>query len=145
MVTSEEEITRRLEEKDSARSARRAQAATTVGELARRHTELAGQLTELERELGEVLTAAGDVIDATELAQVTDIPAADLTRWRDQAAKPARRGRRKRPGAKKNDTSDKDTQASTEPGAALPAAPAPPAASDSAGTAGVAAGAAPGR
>lgn len=139
MVTSEEEIARRLEEKDSVRRVRRAQAATTVGELARRHTELAGQLAELERELGEVLTAAGDVIDVPELAQVTDIAAADLTRWRDQAAKPARGGKRKRPSAKKNDTSGKDTGAATEP---LGARPVAPAAQESVGTAGVAVGAA---
>lgn len=104
MVTSEDEITRRLQERDSARSARREKAATTVGELARRHAELAGQLADLERELGEVLTAAGEDIDVPELAQVTDVPAADLTHWRDQAAKPARGGKRSRPSAKKNTT-----------------------------------------
>jgi hypothetical protein len=143
MVTSEEEITRRLEDKDSARSARRAQAATTVGELAGRHTELAGRLAELERALGEVLTAAGDVIDVPELAQVTDIPAADLTRWRDRAAKPARGGKRKRPSATKNDTSGKAAQAAiTTPVAAHTAPPPRPAAPESAATAGAAAGAA---
>ncbi|TKG60937.1 hypothetical protein [Prauserella endophytica] len=126
MVTTEEEIARRLQERDSARSARRAQAATTVGELARRHTELAGQLVDLERELGEVLTAAGDVIDVSELAQVTDVPVADLTRWRDQAAKPARGGKRKRPSAKKNNAPGKGTPAATEPRAGRPAAPVTP-------------------
>jgi hypothetical protein len=141
MVTSEEEITRRLEERDSARSARRAQAATSVGELARRHTELAGQLAELERELGEVLTTAGEVIDVPELAQVTDLPAADLTRWRDQAAKPARGGKRTRPSAKKTDTPGKGTPAATSPRAARPVAPAP-AGPESVGTGGVAVGAA---
>jgi hypothetical protein len=141
MVTSEEEITRRLEERDSARSERRAKAATTVGELARRHTELAGQLAELERELGEVLTAAGEVIDVPELAQVTDVPAADLTRWRDQAAKPARGGKRKRPSAKKNDSPGTGVPAATEPHAARPAASAPPE-PEPVGTGGVAVGAA---
>ncbi|MGW4826296.1 hypothetical protein ACWEOG_01850 [Amycolatopsis japonica] len=124
MVTTDDEITRRLEERDSARSARRAQAAGTVGELARRHADLAGRLAELERELGEVLTAAGDVIDVPELAEVTDVPAADLARWRDQAAKPARGGKRKRPGtAKNNDVPSKDTPATTYPRAARPTAP----------------------
>ncbi|TKG60357.1 MULTISPECIES: hypothetical protein [Pseudonocardiaceae] len=139
MATSEEEIARRLEERDSARSTRRAQAATTVGELARRHTELASRVAELERELGEVLTAAGDVIDVPELAQVTDIPAADLTRWRDQAAKPTRRGKRTRPSSTKNDTNGTDTQTATEPPAARPVTPAPPVAPESVGTGGVAA------
>ncbi|MFI7122661.1 hypothetical protein [Amycolatopsis sp. NPDC049868] len=124
MVTSEDEITRRLEERDSARSARRAQAAATVGELARRHAELAERLAGLERELGEVLTAVGDAIDVPELAEVTDIPAADLTRWRDQAAKPARGGKRKRPGTtKSNGIPGKDTPAATAPRAARPTAP----------------------
>ncbi|ANN21134.1 hypothetical protein SD37_39810 [Amycolatopsis orientalis] len=125
MVTSDEEIARRLEERDSARSARRKQAAAVVGELARRHTELAEQLADLERELGEVLTAAGDVIGVPELADVTDIPAADLTRWRDQATKPARGGKRKRPGAAKNNgIPSKDTPTATVPRAGQPAAPA---------------------
>ncbi|QWF81019.1 hypothetical protein [Amycolatopsis sp. CA-230715] len=141
MVTSEDEITRRLQERDSARSARREKAATTVGELARRHAELAGQLADLERELGEVLTAAGEDIDVPELAQVTDVPAADLTHWRDQAAKPARGGKRSRPSAKKNTTPGKGTQAAAEPRAAHPAAPAP-AAPESVGVGGVAVGAA---
>ncbi|MBN6034155.1 hypothetical protein [Amycolatopsis sp. 195334CR] len=123
MVTTQDEITRRLKERDSARSARRAQAATTVGELARRHTELAAQLADLERELGEVLTAAGDVIDVPELAQVTDVPAADLTRWRDQAAKPSR-GKRTRPSPKKN--ASLGARTGPEPRAGRPVAPAPP-------------------
>ncbi|SFO05134.1 hypothetical protein [Amycolatopsis rubida] len=126
MVASEEEIARRLQERDSARSVRRARAATAVGELARRHAELAGQLADLERELGEVLTAAGEVIDVPELAQVTDVPADDLARWRDQAAKPARGGKRKRPSAKKNDAPGKGTQAATAARATRPAAPAAP-------------------
>jgi len=108
MVTSEDEITRRLQETDSARSARRAHAATTVGELARRHAELAGQLAELERELGDALTSAGDVIDVDELSQVTDIPVTDLARWRDHAAKPRRGGKRKPPTRKQKPTNGKE-------------------------------------
>ncbi|MDX3192922.1 hypothetical protein PV458_31330 [Streptomyces sp. MN03-5084-2B] len=128
MVTSNEEITRRLTETDTVRSARRQQAATIVGELARQHTELAGQLAERERELGEALTAAGDVIDIPELSAVTDIAAEDLTRWRDQAAKPARSGKRKR--------------TATAPRAGRPVAPALPATSEPAGTTSAAADAA---
>lgn len=124
MVTSDEEITRRLTETDAARSARRQQAATVVGELARRHTELAGKLAELERELGEALTAAGDVIDIPELSAVTDVAADDLTRWRDQAAKPARSGKRKRSHTK-GDTGGTTKQAATAPRAARQVASAP--------------------
>ena len=121
MVTSNEEITRRLTETDTVRSARRQQAATIVGELARRHTELAGKLAELERELGEALTAAGDVIDIPELSAVTDVAANDLTRWRDQAAKPARSGKRKRPNTTGDTTG---TTKPTAPRAARQVAPA---------------------
>ncbi|WP_020663112.1 hypothetical protein [Amycolatopsis benzoatilytica] len=127
MVASEEEIARRLQERDSQRSARRAQAAAGVGALARRQAELAGQLADLEREIGEVLAAAGDVIDLPELAQVTDVPAAALARWRDQAAKPARSGKRKRPSATKNDPAGTGSQAAAATQAARPAAPARPA------------------
>ncbi|MEV0068839.1 MULTISPECIES: hypothetical protein [unclassified Amycolatopsis] len=102
MVTSEQEIARRIEETDSARSARRAEAANMIGELARRHSDLAGQLAELERELGATLTSAADVIDVAELAQITDIPAADLARWHGQAAKPVRGRKRKRTDPKTN-------------------------------------------
>lgn len=124
MVTSEEEIARRLQETDTARSARRQQAATTIGKLARRHTELADQLADLERELGEILTAAGDVIDLPELAEVTDVPVADLTRWRDQVATPARR-KRNGSSAKRN-SSGKGTQtASASRTVAPPTTPAP--------------------
>jgi hypothetical protein len=125
MVTSKEEITRRIEERDSERSARRAHAATIVGQMARRHAELAGQITELERELGTVLTEAGDVIDAAELAQVTDIPIADLTRWVDHATKPARSGKRTRPRVKTHRVGGHESQAVTEPPAARTATPAP--------------------
>ncbi|WP_205661200.1 hypothetical protein [Amycolatopsis vastitatis] len=137
MVTTDEEITRRLQETDSARSTRRAQAATTVGELARRHAELADQLGEIERQVGAALTAAADVIDVPELAQVTDVPADDLTRWRDQAVKPTRGSRRKRPNEKKNGIGRTDTDAGAEPRPAAPSA-----VSGAVGTAGTAVGAA---
>ncbi|MFI5593682.1 hypothetical protein ACIA5G_52270 [Amycolatopsis sp. NPDC051758] len=125
MVTSENEITRRIEERDSERSVRRAQAATVVGQLARRRAELAGQVAELERELGTVLTEAGDVIDAAELAQVTDIPVADLTRWLEDATRSSRSGKRARPRAKTHGASGHRSKAATEPPAARTAAQAP--------------------
>ncbi|MEV6639660.1 hypothetical protein [Amycolatopsis sp. NPDC051371] len=125
MVTSEDEITRRIEERDSERSAHRAQAAILVVQLASRHCELAGQLAELERDLGRVLTEAGDVIDVAELAQITDIPVADLTRWLDHAAKPARSGKRSRPRVRIRDAAGHGTATALEPRAArtLPQAP----------------------
>ncbi|MCR6488287.1 hypothetical protein M8542_36200 [Amycolatopsis sp. OK19-0408] len=141
MVTSDEEITRRLTETDTARSARRQQAATIVGELARRHTELAGAIAALERELGEALTAAGDVIDIPELAAVTDVAVDDLTRWRNQAVKPARSGKRKRPHTK-GDTTGTTKPTATAPRVARQVAPALPAASEPVGATSAAADAA---
>ena len=90
-----------------------------IGELARQHTALAAQLAELEAELGGVMAAVDDVLDVSELAQVTDIPAADLTRWREQAATPAR-GKRKR-----TRTTTKNNNPSTPNGEAATSATAP--------------------
>jgi hypothetical protein len=93
-MATPEEIESRVEQADSARSARRAAAATQVGELAQRRSAIAEQLSELEAELGDVLVAADDVIGVDELARFTDVPAADLTRWLD--ARKASRPKRKR-------------------------------------------------
>lgn len=93
MPTSEE-IEGRVEQADSARSARRAAAATQVGDLAQRRSVVAEQLSELEAELGDVLVAAGDVIDVDEISRFTDVPVADLTRWLD--ARKTSRPKRKR-------------------------------------------------
>jgi hypothetical protein len=79
-MATTEEIQRRVEEADSARSVRRSAAAQQVGELAQRRAALVEQLDDIERELGDVLVAAQEVIDVTELAQFTDVPADDLTR-----------------------------------------------------------------
>lgn len=82
-MTMTDEIRRRVEEADTARSAKRAAAAQQVGELAQRRATIAEQLDDIERQLGDVLAAAQDVIDINELARFTDVPAADLTRWLD--------------------------------------------------------------
>ncbi|GAB3365858.1 MULTISPECIES: hypothetical protein [Amycolatopsis] len=78
-----EEIERRVEEVDSARSARRSAAAKQVGDLAERRSEIAGQLAAIETQLGKTLAAANDVISIDELAQFTDVSATDLARWFD--------------------------------------------------------------
>jgi hypothetical protein len=96
MATSDE-IRRRVEEADTARCAQRAAAAQQVGELALRRAAIAGQLEDIERELGDILAAATAVIGIDELAQFTDLKAADLTRWLT-AHKPARVKRKKTTG-----------------------------------------------
>lgn len=93
MVTTEE-IERRVEEADAARSAKRAEAARRVGELVRQRTEVADKLSEIDRQLGDVLVGASDVIGVDELAKFTDVPAADLAQWRD--GRKTTRARRKR-------------------------------------------------
>jgi hypothetical protein len=93
MATSEE-IRQRVEEADTARSARRAAAAQQVGELAQRRTVIAEQLEDIERQLGDVLAAAQDVIDMDELAEFTDLKVADITQWL-AGRKTARTKRRK--------------------------------------------------
>ncbi|WP_409493949.1 hypothetical protein [Amycolatopsis sp. cmx-11-12] len=84
-----EEIERRVEAADAARSEMRSAAARRVGDLAERHTELAEELGDVERELGDVLAECGDIIEIDELVAFTDVPAAELTRWRTNA-KPSR-------------------------------------------------------
>jgi hypothetical protein len=93
MATSDE-IRRRVEEADTVRCAQRATAAQQVGELALRRAAVARQLEDIERELGDILAAATEVIGIDELAQFTDVKAADLTRWLT-AHKPVRTKRKK--------------------------------------------------
>ncbi|MFE6612001.1 hypothetical protein [Amycolatopsis sp. NPDC057786] len=120
-----EEIERRVEAADAARSERRSAAARRVGDLAERHAELAEELGELERELGEVLSESGDVIEIEELAVFTDIPASDLVRWLDNT-KPSRTKRKKPAG-----TSHTKTAQTRKPDAPnSPAKPKPAAARD---------------
>lgn len=80
-MATTDEIRRRVEDADTARSARRSAAAQRIGELARRRAAIAEQLDDIERQLGDVLADARDVIDVDELARFTDVPPADLTRW----------------------------------------------------------------
>ena len=96
-MATTEEIQRRVEEADTARSAKRSAAARQVGELAARRAAIAEQLADIERELGDVLAAAQDVLDIDELARFTDLPAADLTRW--LTTRTTTRTKRKRPTA----------------------------------------------
>lgn len=92
-MTTPEEIERRVEEADTARSAKRATTARQVGELAQHRAAVAEQLDEVERQLGEVLAGAEDVISIAELARFTDISPTDLTRW--QTSHRTARGRRR--------------------------------------------------
>ena len=122
-MATAEEIERRVEQADTARSAKRAAAAQQVGALAQRRAAVAEELVEIEGQLGDVLAAASDVMDMDELARFTDVQSADLTRWLT-ARKPAR-GKRKRPAAgTEDDTSRAPSTArasTTRPTSAQPA------------------------
>ena len=78
-----EEIERRVGDADSTRTARRVATATRIGELARRRASVVEQLADIDQEIGTVLAESSDVIEIDELARFTDVPAADLTQWRD--------------------------------------------------------------
>jgi hypothetical protein len=98
-MATPEEIRVRVERADTARSAARSAAAQQVGDLAQRRAAIVEQLAEVERQLGDVLAAAQEVMGVEEMAQFTDVPAGDLTRWLT-ARKPSR-AKRKRPGTDK--------------------------------------------
>jgi hypothetical protein len=102
-MATPEEIELRIQEADTARSAKRAAAARQVGELAQRRAVLAGQLDDIERQLGDLLADAGDVMDIDELARFTDIPTPDLKRWLT-TRKPVRAKRNKPVGGARSDT-----------------------------------------
>ncbi|SDN05809.1 hypothetical protein [Allokutzneria albata] len=96
-MTTPEEVQRRVADSDASRSTRRAEAAKQIFELAQRRTAVAQHLEDVERQLGEILTNASEDIAIDELARFTDIPVADLTRWRDMRPT-ARTKRRKTAG-----------------------------------------------
>ncbi|EWM12037.1 hypothetical protein [Kutzneria sp. 744] len=96
-MATADEIERRVEQADTARSAKRAAAAQQVGALAQRRAVIAEELSDVEGQLGEVLAEASEVMDIDELARFTDVAASDLTRW--LTARKPNRGKRKRPTA----------------------------------------------
>lgn len=131
-MPTREEIERRVEEADAARSAKRSAAAQRIGDLATRRAEIADQLSDVERELGEALAESSDVIDIDELAEFTEVPATDLARWLD-TGKPASTKRKKpaNSGARtKKTTQPPKTATATTVSTPRPLAAAPPPTAD---------------
>ncbi len=121
MITTDE-IERRVEKADAEKSARRTAAAREVGELAHRRAVLVEELADVERKLGTVLTAVADIMGIDELAEFTDVPATDLTKWLTAGKPRARRGRP--PGSRRPKP---ETQPETPPALApLEPRPGPP-------------------
>ncbi|WP_240690761.1 MULTISPECIES: hypothetical protein [unclassified Amycolatopsis] len=110
-MATTEEIERRVEEADAARSAKRSAAAKRIGELAQQRASIAEQLSNIERELGDVLAESTDVMDIAELARFTDIPAADLNRWLN--SRKTSRPKRKKPAGRASSTKGAANQASS--------------------------------
>jgi hypothetical protein len=109
-----EEIDHRVHKVDTSRTARRAAAARQVSQLAQRRAAIAEQLEAVEHELGDVLAAARDVIGVEELAEFTDLKAADLTQW--LTGRRSLRGRRKKPtGGASRSRHDGDPTPATPP------------------------------
>jgi hypothetical protein len=115
-MATTEEIERRVEEADAARSAKRAAAAKRVGELGQLRAEVAEKLGDIERELGDVLAESSDVIEVDELAKFTDMPAADLTQWLN--GRKTTRSKRKRSTASTSTTTSDARQAPSASGTA---------------------------
>lgn len=93
-MATPDEIQHRVDEFDSARSARRKAAAHQVSELAVRHDELVSEVDKVKRTLAEVLAEYSDVITVEELARFTEVPVSHLEQWQD-GAKPGRNKKRR--------------------------------------------------
>jgi hypothetical protein len=121
-MATAEEIARRVEQADAARSRRRSAAARCVGELAVQRAEAAAKLADIERELGDVLAEFSDVIGVDELAEFTEVPAADLQQWLNERV--TTRPKRKRSAATvKRDASQAPSTSNTTPATQPPASP----------------------
>ena len=77
-MTTIDDIARRVEEVDSARSARRTKAAQLVGELVQERAAVAQRLADIDQQIGDAVVENGDVIDVDELARFTGVSSADL-------------------------------------------------------------------
>lgn len=115
-----EEIERRVEQADAARSIRRSAAARCIGELADLRAKAAEKLSDIERELGDVLAEFSDVIGIEELAEFTEVPAAHLHQWLNN--RKTTRPKRKRATAKA-DTGQALSAAETPPAGQTPSLP----------------------
>ncbi|MGI5506471.1 hypothetical protein [Lentzea sp. CA-135723] len=96
-MATTDDIVRRVEEADSARSARRAKAALLVGEFAHERAAVLQRLGEIEQQIGDAIFDNNDVIAVEELAAFTDTPTAELEQI--VGARKPNRGRRKRRSA----------------------------------------------
>ncbi|WP_275293509.1 hypothetical protein [Amycolatopsis sp. La24] len=100
MNPTDDEIARRVEENDRPLTAKRADIATRVAELAQRRAEAVRQLSEVDDKLASALAESRGIISIDELAEFTDVPGDSLARW--QGAEKPVRARRKRSTGRTN-------------------------------------------
>lgn len=111
-MATTDDIARRVEEADSARSARRTKAAQLVGELAHERSAVLKRLGDIDQQIGDAIVDNSDVIDIDELAAFTDSAPADLTQILN-ARKPNRGKRKRRVTVPPRGASDQERSSST--------------------------------
>lgn len=94
-MATTDDIARRVEEADSARSARRTKGAQLVGGLAHERTAVVQRLADIDQQIGDAIVDYSDVINVDELAEFTDTAPGELTQILN-ARKPNRGGRKRR-------------------------------------------------
>lgn len=97
-MTTIDDIARRVEDADSARSARRTKAAQLVGELAHERVAVVQRLADIDQQIGDAIVENGDVITVDELAKFTGVAAGDLAQILD--SRKHSRGRRRKSAAR---------------------------------------------
>lgn len=111
-MATTDDIARRVEEADSARSARRTKAAQLVGELTHERSAVLKRLGDIDQQIGDAIVDNSDVIDIDELATFTDSAPADLTQILN-ARKPNRGKRRRRAAVPPRGASDQERSSPT--------------------------------
>ncbi|MFJ8965347.1 hypothetical protein ACIRG5_38775 [Lentzea sp. NPDC102401] len=119
-MTSLDEIERRVEEADAARSRRRSAAARCISELAALRSDAAAKLADIERELGDVLAESSDVISVEELAEFTELPTTDLQLWLNSRKTFRTRRKRVAPVTERGDASRTSSTTAKAPSAGTP-------------------------
>lgn len=110
-MATTDDIARRVEEADSARSARRTKGAQLVGGLTHERTAVVQRLADIDQQIGDAIVDYSDVITIDELATFTDTAPADLTQILD-ARKPSRGRRKRRTTGAPQGASDREQTAS---------------------------------
>lgn len=110
-MATTDDIARRVEEADSARSARRTKGAQLVGGLAHERTAVVQRLADIDQQIGDAIVDYSDVISVDELAAFTDTAPAELAQILN-VRKPNRGRRKRRTTVSPQSVSDEDRSSS---------------------------------